>query len=310
MAQDRGHTILVTGAGGGSGMYAIKALKRSTAHTVVACDVSPHSAGLYLADRHALVPAARDPQFIPAVRRLIAEHGIDIVLPNVDEELLVFARNRTALGATVVVSDPDTIECCNDKLLTMERLSAVCPCPRGGERFPCVLKPRISRGSKGVYVAGDSGEFALSMQLLERQGYTRADVLVQEYLPGVEYTVDALCDGAGRLVVAVPRERLKTRGGISEAGRTVRHQGIIDSVAAITAALPFFGPINVQFREDSAGCPRLMEINPRCSGGLPIACAAGADIVNLAVQVVNGAALPDVEWRELTVYRYLEELVV
>jgi len=303
------HRVLVTGAGGGSGLYAIKILKQSTPHTVIACDAIPYSTGLYLAHHYSLIPPANDTGFLPTVEKLVEEYNIDIILPNVDEELLIFAQNKASLKSVVVVSEPETIRICNDKLLTAERLSGVVPCPDSSDVLPCVLKPRSSRGSANVFIANNKEEFDLYLKLLQYQGYSKNSILAQEYLPGREYTVDALCDSSGKMIVAVPRERLLVKGGISQVGRTVRNEKIIDSVKKITETIRFFGPINLQFKENQTGIPCLIEINPRCSGGLPIVYAAGVNIVKLAIQIVDGEELPNIDWKEQTVYRYFEELV-
>ncbi|MET0580910.1 MAG: ATP-grasp domain-containing protein, partial [Pseudoxanthomonas sp.] len=56
------------------------------------------------------------------------------------------------------------------------------------------------------------------------------------------------------------------------------------------------GMINVQFKEDAHGRPRLLEINPRASGGVAMSCLSGINLPYLAlrgfVDGYDGLAIP------------------
>lgn len=103
-------------------------------------------------------------------------------------------------------------------------------------------------------------------------------MLVMEYLEGREYSVDCVGDN-GRLVCAVPRKKPQSSG---TAQRIELHGGILDACATLAAAHGLNGCFNVQFRE-SDGQPRLLEINPRMSGGISMACAAGPNLPYIAL---------------------------
>lgn len=314
-------TVLVTGAGGASGLYTIKTLKETTGVRVIGADASPHSAGLYLADRGVVLPKASDHEgFLRAVRALAIEESIDTIIPNVDEELPLFAENRYVNGARAVVSPLDTILICGDKWEMLRKLAGVVPCPctmtanRTDElpEWPIHIKPRISRGSRNIYLAADQTELDFYLHLLVKRGFAPETLLLQEFLPGMEYTVDALFGLQGELVVAVPRERVRTSGGLSHTGRTVRHPDLLEYTRLIGERLRFEGPINLQFREDGPGVPKLLEINPRFSGGLPIIVAAGANTPRILLNLLEGRRpMPEeLNWREGFVYRYLEDRFV
>lgn len=314
-------TVLVTGAGGASGLYTIKVLKETSSVRVIGADASPHSAGLYLADRGVVLPKATETElFMRAVRALVAEESIDIILPNVDEELPHFADNRYIGRARAIVSPLDSILVCGDKWEMLRKLASVVPCPRTVTAnrtdelpdWPIHIKPRISRGSRNIYLASDAHELEFYMKYLAKRGYAPETLLLQEFLPGMEYTVDALFGLQGELVVAVPRERVRTSGGLSHTGRTVRHPELLEYTRIIGERMRFEGPINLQFREDGPGVPRLLEINPRFSGGLPIVVASGANMPRILLGLVEGRRpMPEeLNWREGFVYRYLEERFV
>ena len=56
------------------------------------------------------------------------------------------------------------------------------------------------------------------------------------------------------------------------------------------AAIPFFGPINIQCRLRD-GWPSVFEINPRFSGGIPLTIAAGANFPKMLIKLAMGATL-------------------
>ena len=47
------------------------------------------------------------------------------------------------------------------------------------------------------------------------------------------------------------------------------------------------GLINIQYKEGESG-PRLLEINPRPSGGFGMACLAGANLAKIALEAIKG----------------------
>ncbi|MEM4533129.1 MAG: ATP-grasp domain-containing protein, partial [Desulfurococcaceae archaeon] len=52
----------------------------------------------------------------------------------------------------------------------------------------------------------------------------------------------------------------------------------------IIKKLRFEGPLNIQFKEDSKGFPKLQEINVRFSGGLLITAASGVNLPKILVE--------------------------
>lgn len=114
-------------------------------------------------------------------------------------------------------------------------------------------------------------------QGLQQMGKFRT-MLLMEYLPGHEYSVDCVGD-AGRLICAVARKK----------PMAPRHGQLIDDHPQILAACESLcqqyqlsGNFNVQFRDGVDGL-RLLEINPRMSGGIAMACVAGPNLPYLAL---------------------------
>lgn len=103
-------------------------------------------------------------------------------------------------------------------------------------------------------------------------------MLVMEYLDGHEFSVDCVGDH-GRLICAVPRKKplLAAQGQLIDL-----RDDILESTRQLTAAYGLNGVFNVQFREGQNGLG-LLEINPRMSGGIAMACLAGPNLPYLAL---------------------------
>ena len=102
----------------------------------------------------------------------------------------------------------------------------------------------------------------------------------------------------GNPLVIVPRKRMEVTAGISMKGETVRHPVIEENIKKLCSTLKFIGPVNIQFKEDSSGNMKLVEINPRFSGGLPITAEAGANTPELLYRLLKGDPVTTPEWRE------------
>lgn len=98
-------------------------------------------------------------------------------------------------------------------------------------------------------------------------------LLAMEYLPGPEWSLDCVCD-EGRMIVGVARRK---RGRVQE----LEISGPIFAFAErAIATFGLSGQINVQFKsaDDAGEDPRLLEINPRMSGGMARTRFAGVNL--------------------------------
>ena len=132
-------------------------------------------------------------------------------------------------------------------------------------------------------------EYQIPLQEL-RQGMNNTQefntLLVMEHLGGPEWSVD--CAGRqGELLCAVQRKKSPLAGHGQTIGNNVEIQ---DMVARLTTHYRLNGLFNIQFKEGVNG-PRLLEINPRPSGGFGMACLSGANLAHIALQSIKGKAI-------------------
>lgn len=264
----RRRTVLVEASGSLVSAWLIRAI-RAAGHRCIASDIDPDAVGRHLADGFARLPRQSDPGLWGAVDAAITAHGVDAVIPSLDETLPAWAGRRAAYaarGVQVVVSDPDTIATCTDKWATWQlfrRLGIPAPEASLEQRFELV-KPRNGRGAKGI--------------VRTRAPVDMTGMLSQEFVDGVEYTVDILCADDGAPLRIVPRHRLGVRDGKSTGGITEEHPAVIAAVRTLCAGIRFRGPVNAQCIVRD-GVPWFIEINPRIAGGMALAFAASGNWV-------------------------------
>lgn len=130
------------------------------------------------------------------------------------------------------------------------------------------------RSAFDLYIGGDFYKIDLaSLRTMLAQREDLPELLVMEYLPGHEFSVDCLAD-QGALKVAVAR-RKPLHG---ETGQVIDpREDIQQACAQIVRQFSLNGFINIQFREGLRGL-RVLEVNPRMSGGIGMACLSGINL--------------------------------
>lgn len=277
------YTVLVTGAGGPAGINTVLSLKRSKHFRVITTDIVDICEGAFLSNKHYVIsPACRKEEFLRDLSNIIEKERVDVVIPTVDEEIVVLAKHSDSMSlhSRIIIHPKETIEICSNKFKTYEYLEETIPDlipeysldPGSLSSEIVVKKPLISRGSRNVEV----GEKCL---MKRESGF-----FFVEYLPGREWTVDVVTDRDGNPLAIVPRIRLKTRCGVSVIGYVKLDNRIIEYTRKILSILKFTGPLNIQFKEDAGSNPKLLEINPRFSGGLDISVSAGTNLPRILVE--------------------------
>jgi carbamoyl-phosphate synthase large subunit len=308
--------VLVTGVGGPAGVAVLRSLLRRSDVEVYAGDMDGWASGLYLvpAERRRILEPGLSPDFVDGIRKLCEDDKLDVVISTVDVELPPLAARRDDLGGAVLAAPSvATLDVTLDKWELARRCAPLLRVPVTrllnadgialNWTFPVIVKPRRGAGSRGVRLVPDRA----ALDAIEPD----EALIIQEHLPGDEFSVDVLAAADGTIVAAVPRTRTRVDSGVSIAGRTVHDDGLESTAAAVARAIGLRGVANVQLRRDSEGVPALLEVNPRFPGALPLTIAAGVDMPSLVLDLALGVALPEkLEFRDLANVRFLEDVFV
>lgn len=168
--------------------------------------------GLYVCDHAVISPFATDPNFIDWLIETCRKHKVEGVLSGVEPVLNVLAKHKKDIerrsGAKLIVSSPEKLATCDDKLRTAEwlkdnglnyprsvdaqdesrvsRLAEECG-------YPLFAKPRDGKGSHGIMSIQSPSDLA---SVIRRQNY-----VIQEYLGDLanEFTAATFTDRDGKV---------------------------------------------------------------------------------------------------------------
>lgn len=149
-------------------------------------------------------------------------------------------------------------------------------------RFPCVVKPLLLSGSRGVIRANNPAEFVDAFRVLARMLAEMASapgsdqILVEDFIPGFEVALEGIIDRGKLKVLALFDKPDPLDGPLFEETIYVTpsrlpagvQQAIADCAtqAAVAVGLAM-GPVHAELRVNEAG-PWLVEIAGRSIGGL------------------------------------------
>ncbi|MDP4098058.1 ATP-grasp domain-containing protein [Paenibacillus sp. P96] len=106
-------------------------------------------------------------------------------------------------------------------------------------------------------------------------------LMVMEFMSGHEYSIDCLASSSS-LLAAVPRKKVEGRVRLLE-----ENELLIEWAHEIHKVIPLQYNFNIQVIYQK-GKPKLLEINPRTSGGLYTSCLTGINFPYLAVKLLLG----------------------
>jgi predicted ATP-grasp superfamily ATP-dependent carboligase len=294
--------VLVTDAARGSATAIIRSLGRSGWH-VVAADPDPLAPGLFsrhVRERARYPDPRRDPDAaLAALRRIVSDRRIDVLVPVTDDVIAPLSTARDTFGACVLALPPaDALATTADKGATVELARAVgVPTPQtcvvrtveeaveraSSFRWPIVLKPARSKRyepgrpleSFAVAYAEDVAQLRAKVEPLQR----RSAILMQEYYGGEGHGVGLLFH-EGCPLAAFQHRRLREfplTGGTSSFRESVPLEpALYEFSVRLLQPLRWSGPALVEFKIGERG-PKLMEINGRVWGSLPLAVKSGVD---------------------------------
>ena len=306
--------VIVPGAAAPAGINTIKSLKMVKFNgKIIGTDSDSLAPGGFMADIFSTMPEAREESlFVDKLFELVKIHKVTVLMPSSGFDIYPYSKYRKELqelGANAVVSDIEVLEICRDKMRTYQELLPRFKVPFTTTEpdkipsFPVIAKPRSGKGSRDVIMIEDESDLRYVTSKYH-------DMIFQQYLPGIEYTIDVLSDLNKEPLFAVPRIRLQTKGGISTKGKIVRNQKMEEDCMNIAKSIGIRGPCCIQMKETHDSEPQLVEVNARLGGGTIFTTLAGANMPELILDLVEGQEISIPKISEVTVIRYFEEIVV
>ena len=246
------------------------------------------------------------------------ERPYGVVLQLGGQTALNLAEGLAERGIRILGTSNHSIDLAEDR----EKFSALLeeleiPAPAGGaithadeaaaivERlgYPLIVRPSFVIGGRAMQVVYSDDE--LYKYLKEAVSLSAEHpVLIDKYVEGVEFEIDALGDGRDLLVPGVMQhiERTGVHSGDSISvypAYSLPHAVVdkaVEYTRKISAALSVCGLMNVQYVYDGKEI-YVIEVNPRASRTVPILSkVTGVPMVKIAMAVMLGKKLKDLAW--------------
>ena len=286
--------VLVFPAGSEIGLEIFNSLKYS--HHVElfgASGKSDHASFVYDPDHYVEDALYVDrPDFVQRFDRHLRSLQIDFVYPTHDTVACFLAEHQSELSATVLTSCAETNRIARSKKRTYELFGHLDFCPKVFKEphddlnFPVFLKPDDGQGGKGTFIADDPDDLAFYLT-------KQPALLVTEFLPGDELSVDCFTDRNGKLLFIGPRTRERIQMGISFRSTAIKTTDELAHIArVINDTVQLNGAWFFQVKKDLRGRYKLMEFAPRQSSTMGLYRHAG---VNFALLSLFNALGRDVE---------------
>ena len=317
--------ILITSVGGMVSPGIIDNLRNiPEVARIIGTDVSAEAIGFHFVDKGYIVPKGDASDYITELSEIADQESVDVIIPCSDEEVLALSHHEETFkknGISVICSPYETTSVAIDKgsMLTFLEQSRVSvpkyflPTSRseflqaveelGYPSRPVVIKPRRGRGGRGFRVlrenidilgTRDSQEIKLNWFLETVPEYKLPEIVLMEFLPGEDYSVDVLA-GKGESLLVIPRRRIKAILGPSQIGEVVWNQEVVKNVELVTKKFGFDSITNIQLKYSASPSemPMIYEINPRVSGTIVASTAAGIDLLNYGIKYALGLDIPN-----------------
>ncbi len=257
---------------------------------IIGGDASSLAPALQFCDIKEQLPYTREDCYIDKLIKVIQKHDVQAVVPTIDTELLILAVNKnkieTETNAKVLVSSIELIEYCGDKYKSLEFFeNKGLRYPKliknfENATFPVFIKPKDGSSSINAFKVNNKKELEFFSEYIKNP-------ITQEYIAGVEYTVDVLFGFDSEILSIVPRIRKQVRGGEVLQGCIEKNLEIIEEIKNTFKDSEFIGQITFQLiRSEDANY--YIEINPRFGGGAPMSIKAGADSCKKIYKMLRG----------------------
>ncbi len=265
------------------------------------------------ADKFVITPQIYDENYIEFLISYCRKENISAIISLFDIDLPVLSKNKAkfmAEGISVIVSDVDVVNICNDKWKTYNYLlnlglnqpksfismDATFKALQNSEiSFPLILKPRWGMGSIGIYEVEDNNELQFFYRKLKKDifnTYLRFEsnedaescIMIQEKIKGKEYGLDVFNDLQRENVVVIPKEKIAMRAGETDIARIDNNPQLIEIGKTIAKSLKHIANLDVDCFVLPNNTIYVLEMNCRFGGQYPFSHVAGA---NFPKQIVN-----------------------
>jgi hypothetical protein len=225
-------------------------------------------------------------------QKKIKRYNIDYIYPAMDGVLSKFSQYASLFKQKIIAPDPSTTRITRSKKLTYQLLGRCIKVPSVYEKiedipaYPIFVKPDIGQGSQGAQKIENAYEL---------QDVNLDNMVLMEYLPGDEYTVDCFTNNTGKLIYVSARYRKRIKNGISVSSSAAYGSNFIEIASIINDELKQRGGWFFQIRKDRNGDLVLLEVASRIAGTSAYTRSKGVNLPLLTLYLYSGNNIDSVQ---------------
>lgn len=258
--------VLVFPGGMENGIEIYNSLKNCKEVTLFSASAAVPNQAFYLYNENHICPDVREDGWVDVLNKIVAENKIDIIYPANSLVIDALYRSKNEINCKILLPSDEALAITRSKKRTIDSLTDVIPVPNVYATVEQIKK-------LPVFAKPDSGYGAQGAKLVETREELDAvdfkEYIVEELLPGKEYTIDCFSDRNSNLLFSSGRERSRIRMATSMHAEPVPVEldALFEEYAKrILSKIKINGAWFFQMKEDASGELRLLEIDIRIAG--------------------------------------------
>jgi nucleoside-diphosphate-sugar epimerase/carbamoylphosphate synthase large subunit len=295
--EKKSFNIGISCIGSGVGQSVIDSLRLSRLPIkTIGLGTNPFAYGAYDCDTYDYTPTIYANEYIEALINKYHQHNIDLIIPGLDDDVLILAKNKDKLvkaGVKTLIADEEFIVICRDKERMSVELNKVVDVfvkaynkstleqaiDSGLVKLPVISKPRCGFASKGIEIirskndlcriaddhiiqemaipAKNDHNFNYYMEQIANNHIPQVSEISIQVVVGLEGNLMGRMASYNKLKHGVPIEILPFENKVV--------WEVVDKLMPTFLKLGLRGPLNIQGRMTENGL-KLFEMNPRFTG--------------------------------------------
>lgn len=232
------------------------------------------------------IPKISDPNFVEILNKKIKEYNIKYLVPTHEDMCLFLQKNKEKINAITLSSNYETSLICRYKTKTYEKMKNYDFIPKiykkeEVKKYPVFIKKDDDQGARNCHKVNTKQELDL---------YTKnLDMIICEYLPGDEVTVDCFTNKDRKLIFCNPRATDRMLAGIDVHSRRIKLDDEIKYIAeSLNKEIEFRGCWFFQIKKDKNGKFKLLEIATRLAGTFSLSRCLDVNLLLMQLKDMEG----------------------
>ena len=232
------------------------------------------------------IPNITDENFINILNKKIEKYDFKFIFVPHEDLALFLQKHKNEINATIVCSEYETALLCRYKSKTYQKMKDYDFVPKTFKKeevkkFPVFMKKDDDQGGKNAYKIQNKEEL--------EHFYEIDNMIICEYLPGEEVTIDCFTNKEGKLLYCNPRAADRMLAGIDVHARRINLSDEIKYIAeSLNKEIKFRGFWFFQIKKDENGKFKLLEIATRLAGSFALNKSLDVNLPLMALKDFDG----------------------